>query len=601
MDSEVNLTLALRGVTPTSPDLVTQCAGSLGYENMSYGNASTASIATCISSEGDSTSPSAHYSFLFGAVAVALSAVIFIFGTVGNTLVVLVITRTRSMHTPTNCYLLSLAVADSLVLFSAVLPAIPEPFFRIEEWPYGRALCSVLIFLQYLGIDCSALSIAAFTVERYIAICHPMRAQTMCTVSRAKHIIAGLWVFTILYCAPWLGLTEIVEHQMQGGAPLKRCQYRFARSSYMVLYMVDLILFYVMPLVVATVLYLLIGRILYMSRNIRRNDAQLVVRSSLQEAPRRRGDSRVQVIRMLVVVVLAFATLWMPYRVMVVYNSFAKHKYVDLWFLLFARTMVYINCAINSFLYNIMSLKFKRAFRNYLSCCPLYRKKSGQSTHYSEIPTDLLATRRINSSHHQHQQQHIQQHHPNNQCHQFRTSRLGSNSSVKQFKQQYHQQQKCQQNQFYARTNRTGSNSSLKNARREMKQQPQQQQQHHHQQQQQHEHEQNPHQRNHQRQHRRLFQDRLVEKPHANGNIIGNNIEKNGLVKLHLSEKLQPGSERPSKGFHSVENPISAFENYRSPLHNQLNSNLPCSDNDLASTITMNGTVVGIDMAENAV
>ena len=207
MDSEVNLTLALQGATPTSPSLIMQCVSKMDYLNTSYSNSSTSSIPPCASTENESARISVYYSFLFRAVAVALSAVIFLFGTVGNTLVILVITRTRSMHTPTNCYLLSVAVADSLVLLSGTLPAIPEPFFRIEDWPYGRALCSVLIFLQYLGVDCSALSIAAFTVERYIAICHPMRAQTMCTVSRAKHIIAGLWIFTIIYCAPWLGLT----------------------------------------------------------------------------------------------------------------------------------------------------------------------------------------------------------------------------------------------------------------------------------------------------------------------------------------------------------------------------------------------------------
>lgn len=148
-----------------------------------------------------------HYSPMFVLVAVILSAVIFVFGILGNILVVVVIARTRSMHTTTNCYLLSLAVADSLVLLSATLPAIPEPFFRVDEWPYGRAMCSLLIFLQYLGVDSSSLSITAFTIERYIAICHPMRAQTMCTVSRAKRIIGVLWVFTFLYCSPWLGLT----------------------------------------------------------------------------------------------------------------------------------------------------------------------------------------------------------------------------------------------------------------------------------------------------------------------------------------------------------------------------------------------------------
>ncbi len=46
---------------------------------------------------------------------------------------------------------------------------------------------------------------------------------------------------------------------------------------------------------------------------------------------------------MLAVVVGLFATLWMPYRVLVVYNSFATKSYQDLWFMLFCRIMVYIN------------------------------------------------------------------------------------------------------------------------------------------------------------------------------------------------------------------------------------------------------------------
>ena len=49
---------------------------------------------------------------------------------------------------------------------------------------------------------------------------------------------------------------------------------------------------------------------------------------------------------MLVVVVSLFALLWLPYRSYLVYNSFAKteeDKYMDLWFLMFAKTCVYIN------------------------------------------------------------------------------------------------------------------------------------------------------------------------------------------------------------------------------------------------------------------
>jgi len=71
---------------------------------------------------------------------------------------------------------------------------------------------------------------------------------------------------------------------------------------------------------------------------------------------------------MLAVVVCVFAVLWLPYRAYVVYNSFARHRYENHWFLLFCRLMIYANSAINPILYNAMSVKFCRAFRRLLLC-----------------------------------------------------------------------------------------------------------------------------------------------------------------------------------------------------------------------------------------
>ena len=91
-----------------------------------------------------------------------------------------------------------------------------------------------------------------------------------------------------------------------------------------------------------------------------------------------------QVIKMLAVVVGMFATLWMPYRVYVVYNSFAKDRYQDLWFLLFCRIMVYMNSAINPILYNAMSVKFRRAFKRLLYCGK-GRDKAGAYLQYTQV------------------------------------------------------------------------------------------------------------------------------------------------------------------------------------------------------------------------
>ncbi len=50
----------------------------------------------------------------------------------------------------------------------------------------------------------------------------------------------------------------------------------------------------------------------------------------------------------MLVVVVIFAFLWLPYRgIMLVYNSLAtmysRPSFLDLWFLMFAKTCVYIN------------------------------------------------------------------------------------------------------------------------------------------------------------------------------------------------------------------------------------------------------------------
>ena len=46
-----------------------------------------------------------------------------------------------------------------------------------DKWLWGPVGCSVLVYSQFLAMNASALFLSAFTVERYIAICHPMKAQ----------------------------------------------------------------------------------------------------------------------------------------------------------------------------------------------------------------------------------------------------------------------------------------------------------------------------------------------------------------------------------------------------------------------------------------
>lgn len=112
-----------------------------------------------------SSSTSVSDSLEYKTVSVFLVLLVCGVGIVGNIMVVLVVLTTRHMRTPTNCYLVSLAVADLTVLVAAGLPNVSDSL--TGTWIFGHAGCRGITYLQYLGINVSSCSITAFTVERW--------------------------------------------------------------------------------------------------------------------------------------------------------------------------------------------------------------------------------------------------------------------------------------------------------------------------------------------------------------------------------------------------------------------------------------------------
>ncbi|KAF1387545.1 hypothetical protein PFLUV_G00080980 [Perca fluviatilis] len=318
----------------------------------------------------------------YKVVSVFLVSLICGLGIVGNVMVILVVLTTKHMRNPTNCYLVSLAAADLMVLTAAGLPNITDALHG--QWAYGYAGCLGITYFQYLGINASSCSITAFTVERYIAICHPIKAQFLCTLSRAKKIIMLVWALTSVYCVMWLFLSDTKKLVYDNVVRLS-CAYKVSRSYYLPIYFTDFAVFYVLPLMLATVLYGLIARILFLNplpsdpmgstQKWRTETSQGGRMVSSCSSSSTTAASRRQVTKMLAVVVILFALLWMPYRTLVVVNSFLDKAYLDTWFLLFCRLCIYLNSAINPVIYNVMSQKFRASFKKLCHCGPQRMEK----------------------------------------------------------------------------------------------------------------------------------------------------------------------------------------------------------------------------------
>lgn len=61
------------------------------------------------------------------------------------------------MHSPTNCYLVSLAAADCVVLIASVPNEILSYYVIGSQWIWGPIGCAVFVFLQNLGDDFSVI------------------------------------------------------------------------------------------------------------------------------------------------------------------------------------------------------------------------------------------------------------------------------------------------------------------------------------------------------------------------------------------------------------------------------------------------------------
>lgn len=176
---------------------------------------------------------------------------IFITGVVGNISTCVVISKNRSMHTATNYYLFSLAVSDFLLLIAGV----PQEMYMIwSKYPYvfGEAFCVLRGMMAEASANATVLTITAFTVERYVAICHPFLSHTMSKLSRAVRLIGIVWVISILMAVPQALQFGVVTMagQAQCGVTRIIIEHSFELSTFV---------FFVGPMSLITVLYVLIG------------------------------------------------------------------------------------------------------------------------------------------------------------------------------------------------------------------------------------------------------------------------------------------------------------------------------------------------------
>ncbi|XP_006893602.1 PREDICTED: neuromedin-U receptor 1 [Elephantulus edwardii] len=303
---------------------------------------------------------------------------IFMVGTVGNTLTCMVILGHKAMRTPTNYYLLSLAVSDLLVLLVG-LPLELYEMWRNYPFLLGPGGCYFRTLLFETVCLASVLNVTAVSVERYVAVVHPLQARSVVTHAHVRQVLGAVWGLAVLCSLPNTSMHGIkhLDVPCRGLVPDSAiCTLVQPQALYNLVVQTTALLFFGLPMATISVLYLLIGLQLWRERLPPHQEARVkdvVARSSdthrlRQQLPDR---NRRQVTKMLFVLVVVFGICWAPFHAdRLMWSSVSQWSdglHVAYQYLhVLSGVFFYLSSAANPILYSLMSSRFRETFREAL-------------------------------------------------------------------------------------------------------------------------------------------------------------------------------------------------------------------------------------------
>uniref|UniRef100_A0A3Q2ZPU5 Neuromedin U receptor 1 n=1 Tax=Kryptolebias marmoratus TaxID=37003 RepID=A0A3Q2ZPU5_KRYMA len=302
--------------------------------------------------------------------------VIFVVGVLGNSLTCVVILRYKVMQTLTNYYLLSLALSDLLVL----LLGMPLELYDMQQnYPFllGEGGCYFKIFLFETVCFASILNVTALSVERYVAVVHPLKVKHMATRAHVKRVIFMLWGLSMLCAVPNTSLHGIVVLPPKFGREFPRsaiCHVVKPIWMYNLIILISTLVFFVLPMLIISVLYLLIGLQLHREKVMTVNgaDCSFGPESVSQSHKQRLSRRNLQVTKMLCVLVVVFGICWAPFHVdrlvwSYINMSSVQHQQIFETVHIICGVFFYLSSAVNPILYNLMSTRFREMF-SHITC-----------------------------------------------------------------------------------------------------------------------------------------------------------------------------------------------------------------------------------------
>uniref|UniRef100_A0A3Q3FPB3 G-protein coupled receptors family 1 profile domain-containing protein n=1 Tax=Kryptolebias marmoratus TaxID=37003 RepID=A0A3Q3FPB3_KRYMA len=252
----------------------------------------------------------------------------------------------RKLHSPTNFFLLSLAVSDCMVGF-----LISFQIILIDGcWYLGDLMCALYLVLDYVITSASGGTMVLISIDRYVAICYPLHYNSKVTVGRTKICVSLCWICSVLFHS------LLLKKNLQKPGRYNSCSGECVVVVDYIGGVLDLLFSFIGPVTVIIVLYLRVFVVaVSQARSMRSHVAAVTLQGSVRVTAKK---SEMKAAMILGIVVVVFLLCTCPYYCVTLMAQDAGVSASSVAFLLF-----YFNSTLNPLIYALFYPWFRKSVK----------------------------------------------------------------------------------------------------------------------------------------------------------------------------------------------------------------------------------------------
>ncbi|XP_029439780.1 neuropeptide Y receptor type 2 [Rhinatrema bivittatum] len=282
---------------------------------------------------------------------------IIILGVIGNSLVIHVVIKFKTMRTVTNFFIANLAVAD-LMVNTLCLP-FTLAYTLLDEWKFGIVLCYLVNYAQGLAVSVSTVTLMVIALDRHRCIVYHLESKISIKISFL--IIGVTWAFSALLASPLAIFREYSLIEISSDFKIQVCSesWPVENVNFGTIYSMSMLLIqYILPLGITSYAYI---RIWTKLKN------HICPGGGNDHYHNRRRKTT----KMLVTVVAVFAVCWLPFHALqLAIDIDGKVLFLNEYKLIFTIFHVIAMCSTfaNPILYGWMNNNYWTAFLTAFKC-----------------------------------------------------------------------------------------------------------------------------------------------------------------------------------------------------------------------------------------